>query len=194
METFSQEAPLTSQKKKSNIIKWALIIGIAIVVNLFITYLVDVIYNAPEFTTFCPERQVNRAIESEAACLEVGGQWNENVNMKSGEFPQEAVVVPLSSSYCDVNYTCSKQFEDAMKVYNRNVFVVFVTLGILLLIGSVYLAGSEAVSLGLSFGGVLALVIGSVRYWSDMDDILRVVILGLALVGLIYVAWKQFRD
>lgn len=184
---------MTSQKKKSSIIKWALIIGIAIVVNLFITYLVDVIYHTPEFTTFCPERQVNRAIESEAACLEVGGQWNENVNMKGGEVPQ-AVTIPLASSYCDVNYTCSKQFEDAMKVYNRNVFVVFVTLGILLLIGSAYLAGSEAVSLGLSFGGVLALVIGSTRYWSDMNDILRVIVLGIALMGLIFVAWKQFKD
>lgn len=193
METFSKEAPLTSQKKKSSIIKWALIIGIAIVVNLFITYLVDVISPTPEFTTFCPDRQVNRAIESEAACLEVGGQWNENVNMKGVEAPQ-ATVVPLSSGYCDVNYTCSKQFEDVMKVYNRNVFVVFVIAGILLLVGSVYLAGSEAVSLGLSFGGVLALVIGSTRYWSDMNDILRVIILGIALAGLIFVAWKQFKD
>ena len=81
-----------------------------------------------------------------------------------------------------------------LKVYNRNVFVVFVVAGILLLIGSVYLAGAEAVSLGLSFGGVLSLVIGSMRYWSDMNDILRVIILGVALVGLIYVAWKKFKD
>lgn len=192
METFSPETPAVSQKKKSSIIKWTLIIGIAIVVNLFITYLVDVIYHTPEFTSFCPERQVNRAIESEAACLEVGGQWNENVDMK-GAVPQ-AVTVPIAPGYCDVNYTCSKQFEDKMKVYNRNVFVVFVVAGILLLIGSAYLAGSEAVSLGLSFGGVLALIIGSVRYWSDMNDILRVIILGIALAGLIYVAWKKFKD
>lgn len=190
MENFPTEAPLVPQKKKSSIIKWALIIGIAIVVNLFITYLVDVIYHAPEFVTFCPDRQVNRAIESEAACLEVGGQWNENINTKD-ILPQTA---PAALGYCDVNYTCNKLFEDVLNVYNRNVFVVFVVAGILLLIGSAYLAGSEAVSLGLSFGGVLALVIGSIRYWSDMNDILRVIILGIALAGLIFVAWKQFKD
>ena len=96
--------------------------------------------------------------------------------------------------YCDVNYTCSKQYEDVMKVYNRNVFVVFVIAGIVLLIGSVYLAGVEVISLGLAFGGVLALIIGSTRYWSAMDDILRVIILGVALVGLFFVAWKKFKD
>ena len=110
METFSPEGSAVSQKKKSGIIKWTLIIGIAIVVNLFITYLVDVIYPTPEFTAFCPERQVNRAIESEAACLEVGGQWNENIE------PKGLSPMTVPAGYCDVNYTCNKQFEDVLKV------------------------------------------------------------------------------
>lgn len=177
--------------KKSSIIKWALIVGIMIVVNLFVTYLVDVIYHAPEYTDFCPERQVNRAIETESECLEVGGQWNENIEAKSMT-PQ--ITVPVPAGYCDTDYTCRQQYEETMKVYNRNVFVVFIIAGILLLIGSIYIKGAEAISLGLAFGGVLALIIGSVRYWSDMNDILRVILLGIALVGLIYVAWKKFKD
>lgn len=185
----SQTAPM--MPKKSSIIKWALIVGITIVVNLFITYLVDALYNAPEFTDFCPEKQVNRAIETEAECLAVGGQWNENIEAKSMT-PQ--ITVPVPAGYCDATYTCGKQYEEVMKVYNRNVFVVFIISGILLLIGSVYLKGAETISLGLAFGGVLALIIGSVRYWSDMNDILRVVLLGIALAGLIYVAWKKFKD
>ncbi|HLC95398.1 MAG TPA: hypothetical protein VJH89_02825, partial [Patescibacteria group bacterium] len=171
-----------ASQKKSSIIKWALILGIAIVTNLFLTYVVDVLYHMPEFTDFCPDRQVNRAIESEQACLEVGGQWNENRDVKIA--PEQIATQPTLVGYCDVNYTCSKQYEDVMKVYNRNVFVVFVIAGIVLLIGSVYLAGVEVISLGLAFGGVLALIIGSTRYWSAMDDILRVIILGVALVGL----------
>lgn len=179
-------------KKKSSIIKWALIVGIAIVVNLFIFYLVDAIYKEPLYTDFCPERQVNRLIESETACLEVGGQWNENIDVKMPRALEQSTPVP--AGYCNVDYICGKQFEDVMKVYNRNVFVVFMIAGILLLVGSVYLGGTEAVALGLAFGGVIALIIGSVRYWSDMNDILRVIILGAALVCLIYVAWKKFQD
>ena len=165
-------------------------LGIAIVANLFLTYLVRVMYHEPTFENFCPQKQVNEAIETQEACLNVGGQWNENVSTKFA--PQPALSQP--AGYCDINFTCQKQFEDVNRVYNRNVFVVFDIAGILFLAGSVFLTGMEAVSLALSFGGVLALVIGATRYWSDMDDILRVVVLGLALAGLVWVAYKKFRQ
>lgn len=178
-------------KRHSGVVKWALVIGIAIVINLFLTYLVRVIYHEPEFEGFCPEEQVNEAIETKDECLQVGGQWNENVDAKrpmiQGETPQ-----PIG--YCNPNFTCSRNYEEAAKVYNRNVFIVFVTVGILLLVASVFLSGVEAISLGLSFGGVLALVVGSMWYWSDMNDILRVIVLGAALLGLLFVTWKKFRN
>lgn len=180
-----------SRLKQSPIIKWAFVMGIMIVANLFLTYLVDVLYDAPAFTDFCQDRQVNQVIDSEAACLEVGGQWNENMDRQK-PVPQ-SILESVPAGYCDVHYTCGKQYAEAMSVYHRNVFVVFIIAGIVLLIGSVYLGRSEAVSLGAAFGGVLAFVIGATRYWSDMDDILRVMILGAALIGLVFVAWKKFK-
>lgn len=190
METIAPQAPLDAKQKRSAIIKWAFIAGIMIVINLFLGNLVQALYHEPLYTDFCPEQQVNRAIESESACLQVGGQWNENVDAKG--MTSQSIDSP--AGYCDPNYTCMKGYTDMMSVYNRNVFVVFVVAGVLLLIGSVFLSGVEAISLGLSFGGVLALIIGSVRYWSDMNEILRVILLGAALAGLIYVAWKKFKD
>lgn len=189
-QNISEQAP----KKKLNIVKWAVIVGIAIVVNLFIFYLVDAIYKEPVYMDFCPERQVNKLIESEAKCLEIGGQWNENIDAKAKMPRIPELDMPAPTGYCNPDFTCSKQYEDVLKVYNRNVFVVFVVAGILLLAGSVYLGGAEAVSLGLAFGGVIALIIGSTRYWSDMNEVLRVVVLGVALAALIYVAWKKFKD
>jgi hypothetical protein len=173
-----------TNKKRSNIIKWALILGIAIIVNLFLVYAVRVLYEEPAFTDFCPEKQVNEAITTAESCVAVGGQWNANM-------PGDKTV---PAGYCDVNFTCQKGYDAVNKVYTRNVFVIFVIAGIILLVGSVFLRGSEAVSLGLSFGGVLALIVGSLSYWSDMNDVLRVVILGVALAALISIAWKQFRD
>ncbi len=182
-----QETHPSNQKKTSPVIKWALIIGIAIVANLFISYVVTLLYPAPEYTTYCPEKQVNNAILSEAACLEVGGQWNENQAIDMDRMPQAA-------GYCNEDFSCSKLFEDANGEHTRNVFLVFVVSGILLLVGSVFLQGAAAVSLGLSFAGVLALFLGSVRYWGYMNSLLQVVILGLALAALIFVAYKKFRD
>lgn len=191
MNTFNQTTDAAGGKKRSVVIKWALVFGIAIVINLFLTYVVRVMYHEPLFEDFCPAQQVNEAIETKEACLSVGGQWNENPEVK---YPGQTTVVPQPAGYCDVNFLCQKEFEKVNTVYNRNVFVVFVIAGILLLGGSVFLSGVEAISLALSFGGVLALIIGSLRYWSDMDDILRVIVLGVALVALITLAYKKFRD
>ncbi len=191
MESSAQAVVSGGKKPHSAIIKWAFIIGITIVVNLFLMYLVDAIYPQPDYAAFCPDNQVNRAIESESACLEIGGQWNEGVDAKI-RMAEPATVV--SGNYCNTTYTCQKQYEETMKVYNRNVFVVFVIAGILLLLGSVSFAGVEVLSLAFSFGGVLAFLIGATRYWSDMDDIVRVLILGVALASLIFMAWKKFRE
>lgn len=190
-ETERAVSPMIA-KKRSAFVKWALVLGIAILLNLFLTYVVKVLYTEPQYTDFCPEKQVNVAIETQEACLKVGGQWNENVEAKRMTDP--GMPSPVLTGYCNTDFTCSGDYNEAYKMYNRNVFIVFVVAGMLLLAGSVFLTAAEAVSLALSFGGVLALIIGSTRYWSDMNDVLRVVILGAALAVLIWVAWKKFRD
>lgn len=191
MESSVQTSQSKEKKPASAVIRWAFIVGITVVTNLFLAYAVDVVYDQPDYLTFCPDRQVNRLIASEVACLEVGGQWNEGSPAKMMT-PESAM--PVSGDYCNTTYTCQKQYEEASRVYNRNVFVVFVVVGILLFVGSVSFSGAEVLSLAFSFGGVLAFIIGAVRYWSDMDDILRVFILGIALASLIYMAWKKFRE
>lgn len=188
METVSSPASETAAPKRSSFVKWCLVLAIAIVTNLFITYVVQVLYPEPQYEDFCEEKQVNKAIETEEACVAVGGQWNENLS------PSGMTVLPEPKGYCNEDFLCSQEYQDAYSLYNRNVFIVFVAGGILLLAGSVFLVGSSAISLGLSFAGVLALIIGSVRYWSDMDDKLRVTLLGVALASLLFITWKKFRD
>lgn len=178
-------------RKRSAVIKWALVLGIAILANLFLAYLVQVLYERPEYSDFCEEKQVNRAIESEEQCVSAGGQWNENIDARG---TLDTKPIPQPTGYCDVTFTCDKEFQEANSLYNRNAFIVFVVVGLLLLLGSVFITGAEAISLGLSFAGVLALIVGAVSYWSDMNDILRVAILGIALAALLFVAWKKFRD
>lgn len=187
MENVSAPIPQANSPKRSSFIKWSLVFAIAIVTNLFITYAVQVLYPEPQYEDFCPQKQVNKALSDEATCVSMGGQWNENVMNEKAPFPEPA-------GYCNEDFTCSQTYQDSYSLYNRNVFVVFVVGGVILLASSVFLTGSSAASLGLSFAGVLALIIGSIRYWSDMDDILRVALLGIALGSLLGIAWKKFRD
>ena len=93
--------------------------------------------------------------------------------------------IGAEKAYCDPTYTCRQEFEDVRDVYQRNVFVVMVVLGLVSLILGFALAANEAISLGLSYGGILSFIIASIQYWSAMDDYLRVIILALALAILI---------
>lgn len=187
----------TPQLHKSPVLQWALIFAIAITLNLFWTYATRIIYNHPVYETFCPQSQVVEMTETQEACLKIGGQWNANVGIKeSSAIAPEGAAKPTgyAQGYCDPTFTCGRSFQDASTMYNRNFFIVLVIVGIASLILSVFLVGSAVVSLGLSFGGVLSLIIGSVNYWSDMNDIVRVIVLGLALASLIWLAYKKFKE
>jgi len=194
MDNQNEEAQ--KQKRTSAILKWGLILGIVIVTNLFFAYAINLLYPDPEFTDFCEEKQVRVIPETEESCLEVGGQWTEDRFIQKG-VPRGGVEVPILETeqiaYCDPDYTCRQAYMDANDLYERNVFVMLVILGAILIIGSFFVATYEAVSLGLSLAGVLSLIIGTIRYWSAMDDYLRVIILGLALAALIYTGIKKFK-
>jgi len=182
-------------KKPMGVLRWVVIIGIVVVLNLFFNYLIQVFYQAPKFENFCKAEQINVAPATQTECLAKGGQWNQNINQK--QVRPEAPASPATTevnSYCDVSFTCQKNFQTAMDVYQRNVFVVLVVLGMLSIVVSFALASIAVVSLGLSLGGVLSLVIASMRYWSAMNDYIRVIILGAALAVLVWLGIKYFKD
>lgn len=169
---------------QSKVLKWALILGIVIVLNLFFNYTLSLIYKHPNYEAFCPVSQVIKPIESEAACLEVGGQWNANV------YPDAKTGV---KGYCDPNFTCANNYYEAQKVYDRNVFITLVILGALSVAAGSFLAYNLVLSQALSLGGVLSFIIASMRYWGSANDFIRVIILALALLILGYVAVKKFK-
>jgi hypothetical protein len=182
-------------RRHHGVFKWLLAIGIAIVANLFANYAIDVFYSEPQYENFCKEEQVKPAILTQEACVAKGGQWVENVH----EVPNVPVArtAPAKSEIfgsCNEHFTCSNEYSDARKIYDRNFFVGMIIVGTLLLVGSIFLVGVEAVSLGFSFGGILSFIVGTVRYWSNMDERLRVVVLGIALAALVWVGIKKFKE
>lgn len=179
-----------------NILKWALIIGIIIVLNLFFHFSTQLVYKTPKYDDFCQTKQVNIQPGTKETCLAIGGSWNEGPAGKPvpAAINERGEVTPANiNAFCDVYYTCQKDFELANNLYRRNVFIVLVTLGLLSLIIGFSFGGSEVISLGLSYGGVLSFIVASIQYWSAMDDYLRVIILGLVLVILIYLGYKKFK-
>lgn len=179
-------------QKQSVFIKWSLIIGIVIVLNLFFNYASSLIFAEPQYDQFCRQEQVVEQPRDQAACLNTGGQWTSYATPVTEKTPTgETLSV---KGYCDPQFTCRQDYENARKSYDRSIFVTLVILGVLCIGLSMFLKGNNVLGTALSFGGVLSLIIASIRYWSYADNVLKVIILGLALVLLIIIAMRKFKD
>ena len=188
----------TTKRTPISILKWSLIIGIVIVLNLFYNYTLSLVFSAPEYNTFCPQKQINIAPDSQEKCVTEGGAWTQypkDVNPKMLE--PGSVTVPNTGNqqigYCDQTFLCQQKYEEASKTYDRNVFIVLVILGVITFVASLFLVKFDILSIALSIGAVLDFVIASIRYWGRADDLIKVLILGVALAVLVWVAIKKFN-
>lgn len=177
-------------KKQPGFVKWSLIIGIVIVMNLFFNYTLTLVYKAPEYDAYYARPQVVESPNNKEDCLGIGGQWTENANYK---------LQPINVNekepvgYCDPDYTKRMAYEDARKVYERNVFVTLIVLGVIVLVLGMIIS-IEVLATAFAWGGVLSLIIASVRYWSLADNLLKVIILAVALGLLVWVALRKFSQ
>jgi hypothetical protein len=63
-------------QKQSKVLKWSLIIGIVIVLNMFFNYALSLAYKRPLYENFCPNTsQVITIPDNQKACVDQGGQW-----------------------------------------------------------------------------------------------------------------------
>ncbi len=175
--------------KKSSILKWSIALALVIVVNLFFHYVIATVYVEPKFETFCPMQHT--VTNDPVSCVDNGGQWTNN--QLAPKQVTEAVKNGEPLGWCDVHFTCNKDYTEAQGVYNRNVFIILIALSIVVLVLGVFLP-IEVLALGFSWAGVLSLVIASIRYWSDANNWMRLIILALALGALVWLAIKKFKD
>lgn len=177
---------------QSKVLRWSLIIGIVIVLNLFFNYTLSLIYDSPSYEVFCGD--VNKIAiypDTSKACVDMGGQW---INNTFNGGPTNIDGKTLSTGYCNLQFTCQNNYDTARNIYDRNVFITLVLLGaISVAIGS-FLTINMLISIALSFAGVLSFIIASMRYWSSAEDLIKVIILAVALAILVWVAIKKFKN
>lgn len=161
-------------------------LGIVIALNVFFVVARALVFPAPQYQDFCPTPML--APQSEQSCTAANGIWNPT------PAPDATGKLTVPAGYCDLAYKCQKPFNDAQKSYQLKAFVMTVAFGIVALVVGVLPLGSSIVSTGLSYGGVLAFLIASVQYWNEAGSYVRLGISGLALLALIYIGLKRFRD
>ena len=173
------------KKKRASSVKHVILsVAIALVLVFFVAYATQTIYPAPQYEDFCGEISERTNIDNQSGCESVGGKWV--------DYQKDSLNMEISG-WCNSDYQCREDYSDAREPYERNVFILNIVLGLVIIILS-FVLSLEAVSNGLMSGGVLLLVYASIRYWSGLSDILRTLILGIALVALIFVAYKKLKD
>ena len=177
--------------------KIALTLSIFIVLNLLFNYAIFAFYTSPDYDDFCG-KETRQYYDNKDSCEAIGG---DGVAYEQGPYSRPMTSVnefgeefTKPTEYCNAEKSCREQYDEAMSFYNRNVFIVLVSLGMLSFIAGFFLIAVPAISSGLLFGGLFSIFIGNIRYWSDMSEYLRVVVLIVVLVGLIWLGYSRLKD
>lgn len=188
-----------------------LAIAIAIVFTFFVGFGIASFYKAPKYEDFCSHREFKEVITQEK-CGAENGKWvnyereapkavmAENQLLctkisgigKNVTLNCETIEQITQSGYCDLDFYCREDFDKAREKYNRNVFIVATGIGIIILIVGFALK-MASVSAGLMGGGVLTILYGIIRYWTDLPDYGRFIILGIILAILIWLGYKRIK-
>ena len=174
---------MKTQHKARKII---LSIAIVVIFLIFVAYAIETFYPSPKRAD-CEYNYY----ETQEDCEANSGKWTaypERAPAKPIE--DESGEVVLENGYCVEQ--CQTEYETSTEKYNRNVFFISLILGLITIIIAVLLS-IESVSAGFMAGGVLLVIYGTIRYWGSLSDVLRTLMLGLALAVLVWIGYKKLK-
>jgi hypothetical protein len=172
--------------KQTHSMNWKqkfLALAIAIVTVSFIFTAIYMVYERPSYEDNCNYRALPVEIDTAEQCQELEGEW-----IAFEGAPSEI----RSEGYCDLYSECDKEYQVYDTSFRKRVFIVALIAGLGVLIGGIFVPIS-AVSAGLMGGGLLTLFFGIVQYWDELANVLRLIILGIALAVLIYIGVKKLK-
>lgn len=165
-----------------------LMLGIAILImTIFVgVYGINLLYNdPPKYEQFCPQQPIT----SEAQCSELGGIWT-NYTTDGQPLPAEAKTPAVTpTGYCDVYTKCSNEFQQANEKYFKNLFIVALIVGLVIIAVGLLVFALAPVGVGLMAGGIAIFIWGSARYWTYANNLTKFIISLVGLVVLILMAY-----
>lgn len=170
-----------------------LIIAIIIIFTLFSVYGIQLFYNEPQYSDYCKESYYPRTAPARTPESYTCPETPElDAIMEDCYDSGNAVINHTHDKHgCLVDFdcsTCNKGFEDAREKWAKNYFIVAVIVSIIAIVIGALLFSLDVVGGGLMGGGALLILVSSMRAWTALGDVVRFILLGLALVILIYIA------
>lgn len=172
-------------------------IGIFVVYLMMLHYGIEAFYNTPTYENYCGVGDIYSHASPKAANADFGLNCSfskplfdeEQLCMKNGgfvEFEYNNAGCAVSINKC--NY-CQKDLNDANKSHSQRVFLIALIVGILTLIVGNFVS-IEPVGSAIMASGIGAMFYGSTRNWQNLSDVWRFLLLVVALVLLIWIAFR----
>ena len=191
-----------------------LIFGIAIMIlTIFVSvYGINTFYEKPEYDDFCssvraPVLEKGGDQVCPAVCVELYEIKNNecSFNECGGGCGPDGLNSFDTLEQCEIvlnGKNCYDLYDDALEKYSKNVFLIAIPLGIIIIAIGASLFSLESVGAGLMLGGVGTLVYGVGGYWRYADNLLKFLISLVGLIAIIVFAywfnskkkgfWKRF--
>jgi len=178
----------------------AMVVALALLSAFFVGLLVDALYVEPTYDEFCKPSE--RPYPEKAYPVNPPNCPPSNLTAQEQQLIlqcQDDKGTPdyyvndqgCATGFKECNY-CTRDFNTALATYNRNVFFIVTPLGLLAIIVGLFIS-LEVVGSGAMFGGILLMAYGTMRYFSDMSKLMRVVVIGIELLLLIIISIKKLR-
>jgi uncharacterized protein (DUF983 family) len=169
--------------------------AIAIVFTIFIIQAESIMLNEPEWDQFCsreqyprPEKLFIEELDCKDTMIQNAGIENTCQEMKGQVIYKTNDLGCQEAIECS---TCNIDYDKARDNFEKTAFIISLIVGIIA-IGIGVVAKVNAIGTGLMGGGLLLIVIGTMQYWSGLQQYARLIILGLVLGILIFIGQKKF--
>jgi hypothetical protein len=167
-------------KNKTNVKEKLISIAIAIILTMFIFFGINTFYKSPEWDDMC---EGIRGARTKADCETNGGEWEEH--------ERPIPVKPEGNQTYESGFCECSVYENARDAYAKNFFIIALVIGLAAVISGAVVIKLPSVASGVLAGGILTLIVGIMRYWGDLQDVLRFLLLGLVLAILVAIAYKK---
>lgn len=85
---------------------------------------------------------------------------------------------------------CNTRFNNAQKVYGKNLFIINNVAGIILVIASLFLFSMINIAAGVSFAGLVLITYGFMRDWQGIGDVLKFIV--ALIVAVLFIVFAVF--
>ncbi|MEK6934401.1 MAG: hypothetical protein AABW46_00840 [Nanoarchaeota archaeon] len=178
-----------------NLKQIAVVVAVSILSAFLIGLAIDAFYPTPKYEDYCKEYNYPRAIPEKYPGSSTNCTYQQTegeVNCyKDGGMPEFDYDENGCSEFRECNF-CNQEFQLVNAKYNRNVFFITAPIGLLLIIYGIFFA-IEFIGSGFMFGGILTLAYGTIRYFSNMSKIMRVIVIFIELIIVVWLSIKKLK-